>query len=487
MSDTRVLLGKITELRQRLAQVQGLVGEASRSAAALLGPDAAAPADAPLEVRLADGERRQALLDASLRQLADGMSGNEIRPTRLIGRTRHLLERGRELVGRLRHLADEALLIKGDPVSDDSSEDPLLQTFRDTAAMTESALRLVQAFPDAPSAQLRLSDGLDNILNAIHDRAESLARAVEMRKTDIRHRDTLAEVYQRLRNGENFGPEPVVEIADALIAEAHHAAPLRLLHAHARNAAEFVASHSLTVARVAVRMLRHDPDWQKFTLDAVVAALLKDAGMLAVHPEILASDEPLHDDHRRAIELHPRTSGEWVAKHLPAAAPLCEAIVSHHERLDGTGYPAGLKDVQIGPLPRLLALADVYAALCCPRPHRPARDPRAALTETLMLAERGLLDRHLAERLLHLSFYPVGSVVELADGRVGVVVATHLMPRQLQTPSRPVVAILADADGHAYPAPRHLDLAECEGETIVRALTAPQRRTLLGRRYPELA
>ena len=43
---------------------------------------------------------------------------------------------------------------------------------------------------------------------------------------------------------------------------------------------------------------------------------------------------------RRAIELHPRTGGEWVAKYLPAAALLCEAIVSHHERLDGTGYPA---------------------------------------------------------------------------------------------------------------------------------------------------
>src|SRR5437763_3649904 len=161
MSDTRVLLGKITELRQRLAQVQGLVGEASRTAAALLGGDAP-DADAPLDARIADGERRQALLDASLRQLADGMSGNEIRPTRLIGRVRHLVERGRDLVARLRHLADEPLLTKGDPVSDDSPDDPLLQSFRDTSSMTESALRLVQAFPDAPSGQLRLSDGLDN-------------------------------------------------------------------------------------------------------------------------------------------------------------------------------------------------------------------------------------------------------------------------------------------------------------------------------------
>jgi HD-GYP domain-containing protein (c-di-GMP phosphodiesterase class II) len=486
MSDTRVLLGKITELRQRLAQVQGLVGEASRTAAALLGADMP-DADAPLEARIADGERRQALLDASLRQLADGMSGNEIRPTRLIGRVRHLLETGRDLVARLRRLADETLLTKGDPVSDDSPDDPLLQSFRDTASMTESALRLVQAFPDAPSAQLRLSDGLENILNSIHDRAGSLAQALDLRKADVRRRDTLAEIYARLRNAEAMGPEPVLEIAEELVAEVRGAAPLRLMHAHARHAPEFIASHSLNVARVAARMIRHDPDWERFTLDAVVAALLKDAGMLSIHPEILASDEPLNDDHRRAIELHPRTGGEWIAKYMPAAAPLCEAIVSHHERLDGTGYPAGLKDVQIGVLPRLLALADVYAAMCGRRPQRPAQDPRTALTETLLMADRDLLDRNLAERLLHLSFYPVGSVVELADGSVGVVVATHLLPRQLQTPARPVVAVLADAEGKALPSPRHLDLAECEGRAIVRALTAPQRRTVLGRRYPELA
>src|SRR5262249_6424599 len=146
----------------------------------------------------------------------------------------------------------------------------------------------------------------------------------------------------------------------------------------------------------------------------------------------------------------------------------------------------GLKDAQIGPLPRLLALADVYAALCCLRPHRPASDPRTALTDTLLLAERGKLDATLAERLLHLSFYPVGSMVELADGSVGLVVATHLAPRQLHTPGKPVVALLTDRDGKPLATPRHLDLAECEGGTIVRSLAAGQRRDLLARRYPEL-
>jgi hypothetical protein len=103
-----------------------------------------------------------------------------------------------------------------------------------------------------------------------------------------------------------------------------------------------------------------------------------------------------------------------------------------------------------------------------------------------MMAERGLLDRNMTERLLHLSFYPSGSVVEMADGSVGVVVAAHTAPRELYTPAKPVVAILANAQGHVYSSPRHVDLAECEGRSIVRTLSDSQRRLLLGRRYPEL-
>src|SRR5262249_26344964 len=151
-----------------------------------------------------------------------------------------------------------------------------------------------------------------------------------------------------------------------------------------------------------------------------------------------------------------------------------------HERLDGTGYPAGLRELQVPPLARLLAVCDVYAALCAPRPHRPARETRTALTDTLLLAEQGALDRSCAERLLQLSFYPVGSVVELADGRVGLVVATPSGRWDLQSPARPVVALLTDGQGQPLPGPQHVDLAQCEGHSIVRTLSPEERRDLLG-------
>ncbi len=429
MSDSSVLLGKIRELRQRLSQVQGLVGEASKTASALLGSEVGD--DAPLEERIAEGARRAALLDSSIRQLTDESNAKEIRPTRLIEKVRQQLERGRQLVGRLRTLAEEPLISRGDPIVGTDADDPLLHAYRETAAMTESTLRLVQAFPDAPSSQMRLSDGLENIINAIADRIAGLHEAVAFRKGELLRRDALALFLRKLADGDASDPLDFVGLADFLLKEARDSRPLHFLHAPPAHRDQFIACHALTSARIVARMIRHDPDWQQYAHDAVVAVLLKDVGMLAIDPAIVAASEPLDDEQKRALESHCRIGSELVAKHLPATATLYEAIAGHHERLDGTGYPAGLIGPQIGSLPRLLAVADVYAAMCCPRPQRPAFDPRTALTETLLMAERGLLDGDVAARLLGLSFYPVGSVVEMADGAVGVVVASHMAPRRI--------------------------------------------------------
>jgi HD-GYP domain-containing protein (c-di-GMP phosphodiesterase class II) len=233
-------------------------------------------------------------------------------------------------------------------------------------------------------------------------------------------------------------------------------------------------------------MIRHDEEWLPYSLDLVAAALLKDVGMLKIPGDLIAENGILRDDQRRLLETHAKAGADLVSRYLPELAGLHEPIVSHHERLDGTGYPNGMQDKQIAALARLLALADTYAALCSPRPHRPAHDPRTALTETMQLAERGQMDRTLAAKLLHLCFYPVGSVVEMADGSVAMVVATHAAPKEKQGPGKPVVAILADSNGVLLPTPRHLDLVETQKRAIVRTLSPAQRRQLLGKRYPEL-
>jgi HD-GYP domain-containing protein (c-di-GMP phosphodiesterase class II) len=219
----------------------------------------------------------------------------------------------------------------------------------------------------------------------------------------------------------------------------------------------------------------------------VVAALVMDCGMVAMPAELLAKAEPLSADERRALETHPKYGAELLLWRYPTlAGPLAAAVATHHERGDGTGYPAGLRGEDLPPLGKLLRVADAYAALREERPHRAALDPRAALTEVLLLAEQGQLDRDFAEYLLNLAFYPAGTVVELTDGRVGVVVANHPNRLDPRAPGRPVVAALSDSDGAPLPRPEHVDLSLATQGGILRGLPAGRAREVLGCRHPDL-
>ncbi len=484
MTETQTLLGKIAALRQRLEQAQGLANEAGSAAAALAGGDGGR-----LEVlqrKAAAGAEHDALVDVALHQLGDSDGApTKVLPTQLTARARRVIERGRELLARLRPLADHLESEAQSPQR--PGADPLARLYRETAAMTDSTLRMVQAFPNAPSAQLKLCEGLEAILQVVAQRVGVLTGAVAQRRLWSERVDTLAALLTALVNGEAADLRPYTALAEALIAEAVDGLPLRFQHAAAEEPARFVACHSLTVAQVAARVVRHDPELRPRTLEAVLAALVHDVGMLRVPGDVLTRPGPLDDAGRRAVEGHARLSADLARRLLPDATWLAEATAAHHERLDGTGYPGGLREVQVSSLARLLAVCDTYAALCSPRPHRPARETRTALTDTLLLAESGALDKGHAERLLQLSFYPVGSAVEMADGAVGVVVATHLGRRDLNTPARPVVALLTDSQGRPLAAPLHLDLAQCESRSIVRSLPASERRELLGGPYPEWA
>jgi HD-GYP domain-containing protein (c-di-GMP phosphodiesterase class II) len=343
----------------------------------------------------------------------------------------------------------------------------------------------VQAFPDAASVQLRLCEGLEAILTVVGQRLGTLTQAVGRRRQATERLDMLSDLLSRMAGGQDVAVQDFIALAESILTEADQAT-LQFPEETPQTPAAYVAAHSWTVACVVSRIVRHDPDHRARPMEPVLAALVHDVGMLQVPTDVWLHAGPLDDSQRRAMERHTQLGADLAARLLPSGAWLAEATRGHHERLDGTGYPGGLRDSHIAPLTRLLAACDVYAAMCSPRPHRPARGTRTALADTLLMADQGGLDARAAERLLDLTFYPLGAAVELADGAMGVVVATHAAPRDLNTPARPVVAVLVDGRGHPLPAPHYLDLAWSECHSIVRTLSPAERRAALGKRYPEL-
>jgi HD domain len=471
MSETQGLLAKISALRQRLEQAQGLANEARSAAAALLQAPKGAEHDAHLDavVRSATG--------------AAPLEGDRTPPPQLTSRARRVLERGREMLRQLRALADDFAPASNGP---GEAPEPLAVLYRETVALIDTSLRTVALLPGSTTSQLHLCQGLEVALEVVAARLRTLTAGTMRQRQEADRVALLTDLLLALEAGRPIDLAPFRALADEVLADARECEPLRFPENDRGAPAWRIACHSLTVARVVARVVRHDPELRARPEDAILAALLHDAGMLRVPAAVLLQAGPLDDDQRRAVEAHCRAGAELTAALAPDAPWLAAATAAHHERLDGTGYPGGLRE-QVPALARLLAVCDVYTALCCPRPHRPARATRTALADTLLLADQGLLDRRYAECLLHLSFYPVGSMVELAHGAVGVVVATPSSRRDLSSPARPVVALLTDPQGEPLAHPHHLDLGQCEQHSIVRSLAAAERRQFLGRRFPEWA
>jgi HD domain len=496
VSDTRALLNRISEFRQRLEAMPRLIPEAIRVVVPPK-PVANTPVEQQIHDRVEAGSRTQQMLEASLRQLAGTQDTPAIEGHALTHRARRLLNEAQGLVSRLRIIADDPLLAGPAPDAEGSAElDPVAMHYRDTASLVEAAVRYAGTFPDNAAEQMRLSDGLEVMLDAARRRLALLANAVELRRADATHLDVLSRFLVSLADQPSVEPMPLVELANAMLAD-EPSRPLRFLAVSPlatqaylggpgyREPSRFIAAQAINRAKVVVRLVKADAEWRHDPLPPVLAAFLLDAGMMTVDPATLAHPGPLGDSAKRAIEAHCRIGAEWVLKKMPKFAGLADAIAAHHERLDGTGYPMGLRGPQLSAMTRLMSAVDTYTAMCTSRTHRLPFDSRTALTDVLLLADRGQLDRYAAEKLLTLGFHPVGTVVELVDGSTAVVVTPRDPRLNLGLVAKPVVAVLIDDEGRTLPNPRYIDLAESPANAVVRALPPDERRRKLSRHYPE--
>jgi HD-GYP domain-containing protein (c-di-GMP phosphodiesterase class II) len=129
------------------------------------------------------------------------------------------------------------------------------------------------------------------------------------------------------------------------------------------------------------------------------AGLLHDLGRLGVSNTIWDKAGPLTAAERERVRMQPYLT-ERMLTASAALAPLGQLAATHQERLDGSGYPRGLKGEALSPEARLLAAADVYQAMREPRAHRAAREPDDAARELRAEVRAGRLDGEAAEAVL---------------------------------------------------------------------------------------
>ncbi|WP_434751999.1 HD-GYP domain-containing protein [Paenibacillus amylolyticus] len=185
-----------------------------------------------------------------------------------------------------------------------------------------------------------------------------------------------------------------------------------------------------------------------------LGALLHDIGKTQISSDILHKPSRLSDEEYKIIQQH-TTYGHRILKDEPGI-PLLAAhcALQHHERIDGSGYPFGLKGNEIHEYAKWIALADSYDAMTTNRVYRQALLPHQAV-EVLYTGSGILYEQRMLEKFRDcVAIYPVGISVTLSTGEVGVVAA--IQPR---VPQRPLIRVLKDAEGQVLSAPYEINLA----------------------------
>ena len=113
-----------------------------------------------------------------------------------------------------------------------------------------------------------------------------------------------------------------------------------------------------------------------------IAGILHDIGKIRIPTSIINRPGKLLDVEFQMIKIHPQV-GYDILKNIPSPWPFAKAVLQHHEKLDGSGYPAGLKNNEIMLEAKILTVADVAEATSSYRPYRPAFDIDYALEELL--------------------------------------------------------------------------------------------------------
>ncbi len=132
---------------------------------------------------------------------------------------------------------------------------------------------------------------------------------------------------------------------------------------------QYTRGHSESVASLVVDMAREMSMNEGLIERARIAGKLHDLGKIGIRDDILLKSGPLNDEEWKILQLHPIMGAEILSP-IASLADIIPAIRSHHERIDGKGYPEGLKGEQIPLLARMVAVADTYDALTSDRPYR---------------------------------------------------------------------------------------------------------------------
>ncbi|ARU59194.1 HD-GYP domain-containing protein [Oleiphilus messinensis] len=267
----------------------------------------------------------------------------------------------------------------------------------------------------------------------------------------------VGNILLSVRLGKSFNMNEVKEaVSDIVSSILRNPEALRWLTL-IKNKDDYTAEHCLRVCVLAVSLGREMGLTEQELIDLGICGFVHDIGKAKIPDEVLNKPGRFTREEFEIMKSHAIHGKNILVSQKGVPAKAIDVAHSHHERLDGTGYPRKLASHQITEFSKIVSIVDAFDAITSVRVYKEARSSLEALR--IIYDEKGShFDDELAERFIKLvGIYPTGHIAELTDGQVGIIVRSNNENRL-----KPKVLIVRDAKGQ-----------KCK-ETVIDLAAAPQ-------------
>jgi len=268
------------------------------------------------------------------------------------------------------------------------------------------------------------------------EKPEKNSAIKEFKKDYKKNVAAIKKVLNDLASGRKLRYEKIQEISGSIYSKIVSISSVIECMNEVRNMDEYTYTHSINVSIYAMLIARWLDMPEDEVRDIVTAGILHDIGKSRIPGAILNKKGPLLPEEFEKMKTHVAI-GYNIAKGIPQLTDkIREAILMHHEREDGNGYPRGLKGEKIGMYAKIISVADVYDALTSERVYKKRFTPFDTFRELERIGYGHFDTRVMMTFLSNIFSYYIGSTVKMNTGEIGKVVFTPL-----QSISTPVVYV----------------------------------------------
>jgi putative nucleotidyltransferase with HDIG domain len=259
-----------------------------------------------------------------------------------------------------------------------------------------------------------------------------------------------------IRIGGSIDTPAAKEAIAACVDNIIHREDAMLLLTKLRTRDEYTSEHSLNVAILSIALGRSIGMNRQQLNEVGLAGLLHDMGKILTPSEVLNKPGRLTDEEMEIMKQHPADGRDILLSSHDILDEAINVAYSHHERLNGSGYPRGVDRKELSSCTKIVTIADVYDAITGDRVYSDGRTAAEAIA-ILHAGRDTIFDLKLIDQFIqNIGIYPVGTVVEMHNGEVGIVVKSNLEYRL-----RPVIKLILDQD-KAPRKNRFVDLAKTD-------------------------